>query len=198
MEFQQEIQTTGGKGSQDMEGSSHYPSYRRKTEPERAYSDSFRLTRSRTTQLSSGFIPFRRPQLSGQESPFFTIPGTFQEKTGIQREKQGLFQPQAEIVRPNDPESVGIGERSTQKPEIAVSTSRISIPTNKNITLTQNEHNAVTPESNLKSEQLWLQMSQFAMKKKEKFDELHRSNERVKELTKLHEATLKAIEKSCA
>ncbi|MBW0526278.1 hypothetical protein O181_065993 [Austropuccinia psidii MF-1] len=107
-------------------------------------------------------------------------------------------QSQAEIVRPNDPEAVGIGERSTQKPEIAVRTSRISIPTNKNITPAQNEHNAVTPESNLNSDQLWLQMSQFAMKNKEKIDELHRRNERVKELTNLHEYTLKAIEKSCA
>ncbi|MBW0471009.1 hypothetical protein O181_010724 [Austropuccinia psidii MF-1] len=102
MESQQAVQTPGGEGNQDKGKTSHYPSYRRTAEPDRAYYDSFRLTRSRPTQLSSG-----------QESPLFTIPGSFQEKTRIQREKQDLFQPQAEKVRPNDPEAVGLGERST-------------------------------------------------------------------------------------
>ncbi|MBW0502380.1 hypothetical protein O181_042095 [Austropuccinia psidii MF-1] len=93
MESQQEVQTPGGEGNQDKGKSSHYPSYRRKIEPDRAYSDSFRLTRSRQTQLSSGLKPFMQQQISGQESPFFTIPGGFQEKTRIQREKHNLFQP---------------------------------------------------------------------------------------------------------
>ncbi|MBW0469112.1 hypothetical protein O181_008827 [Austropuccinia psidii MF-1] len=83
MESQQEVQTPGGDGNQDKGKSSHYPSYRRKTEPERSYSDSFRLTRSRPTQLPSGFTPFRKQNISGQESPFFTIPGSFQEKKGL-------------------------------------------------------------------------------------------------------------------
>ncbi|MBW0490859.1 hypothetical protein O181_030574 [Austropuccinia psidii MF-1] len=102
-----------GKSSQDKGESSHYPSYRRTTEPERAYSDSFRLTRSRPNQLSSGFTPFRHQQFSGQESPFFTIPGTFQEKTGIKGQEKKFFQPNAEIVRPNYIEAVGLGKRST-------------------------------------------------------------------------------------
>ncbi|MBW0486882.1 hypothetical protein O181_026597 [Austropuccinia psidii MF-1] len=66
MEFQQKAQTPGGKGSQDKGEINHYPSYRRTTEPERAYSDSFRLTRSRPTQLSSGFKTFRHQQISAQ------------------------------------------------------------------------------------------------------------------------------------
>ncbi|MBW0522221.1 hypothetical protein O181_061936 [Austropuccinia psidii MF-1] len=122
------------------------------TEPDRAYSDSFMITRSRPNQLSSGFTPFRNQQISGQESPCFTIPGSFQEKTRTQGQKQDLFQSKAERVRPNDPEAVGLGERSTQEPEIVVNTSRISSPINRNITLTQIEHNVVTPESNLMSD----------------------------------------------
>ncbi|MBW0531214.1 hypothetical protein O181_070929 [Austropuccinia psidii MF-1] len=174
MESQQEVQTPGGEGNQDKGNSIHYPSYRRTTEPERAYSDSLRLKSSKQTQLSGGFTPFGRQQISGQELPFFTIPGSFQEKTRIQRVKQDLFQPQEERVRPHDPEAVGLGEKSTQEPEIVVNTSRISIPARRNITTTQNEHHFVTPESNLKSDQLWLQMFKFSVQTQEKFDELHR------------------------
>ncbi|MBW0591027.1 hypothetical protein O181_130742, partial [Austropuccinia psidii MF-1] len=74
MESHQAVQSPGGEGNQDKGKSSHYPSYRRIDEPDRAYSDSFRLTRSRPTQLSSGFTPFRNQQISGQESPLFRIP----------------------------------------------------------------------------------------------------------------------------
>ncbi|MBW0504404.1 hypothetical protein O181_044119 [Austropuccinia psidii MF-1] len=83
VEFQQKFQAPVEKGSQDKGESSHYPSYRRTTEPERAYSDSFRITKSIPTQLSSSFTTFRHQQINGKESPFFTIPGTFQEKTRI-------------------------------------------------------------------------------------------------------------------
>ncbi|MBW0477699.1 hypothetical protein O181_017414 [Austropuccinia psidii MF-1] len=117
MESQQAVQTPGGEGNQDKGKSSHYPSYRKTLEPDRAYFDSFRLTRIRPTQLSSGFTPFRQHQITGQESQLFTIPSSFQEKTRIQREKQDFFQPWAERVRPNDPEAVVLGERSTQEPE---------------------------------------------------------------------------------
>ncbi|MBW0577516.1 hypothetical protein O181_117231 [Austropuccinia psidii MF-1] len=147
LESYQAVQTPGGKGKQDKGESSHYPSYRRTVNPDRAYSDSFRLTRSRPNQLSSGFKSFRNQQVSDQESPFFTIPGGFQEKTRIQGEKQDLFQSKEERVRPNDPEVVGFGERSEQEPEVAVYHSRIMIssPINRNITPTQIEHNAVSP-----------------------------------------------------
>ncbi|MBW0516120.1 hypothetical protein O181_055835 [Austropuccinia psidii MF-1] len=53
MESHQEVQTPVGEGNQDKGESSHYPRYRRTADLDRAYSDSFRLTRSRQTQLSS-------------------------------------------------------------------------------------------------------------------------------------------------
>ncbi|MBW0474640.1 hypothetical protein O181_014355 [Austropuccinia psidii MF-1] len=86
----QEVQTPGGEGKQDKGGLSHYPSYRRTAEPDRTYSDSFRLT-SRPNQISSGLTLFRDQQISGQESTFFTIPGSFQEKTRIQGKKRNLL-----------------------------------------------------------------------------------------------------------
>ncbi|MBW0536467.1 hypothetical protein O181_076182 [Austropuccinia psidii MF-1] len=70
LELHQEVQTSGGEGNQDKGESKHYPSHRRTTDPDRAYSDSFRLTMSRPNQLSSSFIPFSNQQISGQESTF--------------------------------------------------------------------------------------------------------------------------------
>ncbi|MBW0559843.1 hypothetical protein O181_099558 [Austropuccinia psidii MF-1] len=155
----------------------------RTAEPERAYSDCLRLTRSRPTQLSSGFTLFRHHQIRGQESPFVTIPGSFQGKTRIQWQKQEIFKPKAEIFRPNDPKVVGLGERSTQEPEIVINTSKISSPNNRNITPTQNEHSVFTPESNLNSDVLWLQMSQFAKETQKRLAELQERHERMKKLT---------------
>ncbi|MBW0584001.1 hypothetical protein O181_123716 [Austropuccinia psidii MF-1] len=74
LESYQAVQTPGGKGKEDKGESSHYPSYIRTVNPDRAYSYSFRLTRSRPNHLSSGFTPFRNKQVSDQKSPFFTIP----------------------------------------------------------------------------------------------------------------------------
>ncbi|MBW0547465.1 hypothetical protein O181_087180 [Austropuccinia psidii MF-1] len=91
LESYQAAQTPGGKGTEDKGELSHYSSYRRTDDPDRAYSDSFRLTRSRPNQLSSGSKPFRNQQISGQESPFFTIPGNFQEKTRKQGQKQDIL-----------------------------------------------------------------------------------------------------------
>ncbi|MBW0536629.1 hypothetical protein O181_076344 [Austropuccinia psidii MF-1] len=71
------VQTPGGEENQDKGESSHYPSYRRTSVPDREYSDCFRLTRSRQNHLSSGFTPFKNQNISGHESPFFTIPGDF-------------------------------------------------------------------------------------------------------------------------
>ncbi|MBW0513118.1 hypothetical protein O181_052833 [Austropuccinia psidii MF-1] len=130
MESHQEVWNPGGEGNQNKGESSQYPSYRRTAEKDRACHDSFRLTRSRPPQLSSGFKLFRHGKISGQESQFFTIPGSFQEKTKIQGEKQGPFQPKEERVRPNYLEAVLLVKRSTQEPEIVVYTSRISSPKN--------------------------------------------------------------------
>ncbi|MBW0469627.1 hypothetical protein O181_009342 [Austropuccinia psidii MF-1] len=166
----QAVQTPSGEGNQDKGESSHYPSHRRTAELDRAYSDSFRLKSSRPNQLSSGFTPFRNQKISGQESPLFTIPGSFQAKARIQGQKQDIFQPKAERVRPNDTEAVLLGERIKQEPEIAVNNCRISSPTNRNITPTHTEHNVATPESNLNSDKLWLQMSQFLVQTQEQLD----------------------------
>ncbi|MBW0470134.1 hypothetical protein O181_009849 [Austropuccinia psidii MF-1] len=87
LESYQAVQTPVGEGKQYKGESSHYPSYRRKADPDREYSDSFRLTRSRPNQLCGGVKKFRSQQISGQESLFFTIPGSFEEKTRIQGQK---------------------------------------------------------------------------------------------------------------
>ncbi|MBW0578686.1 hypothetical protein O181_118401 [Austropuccinia psidii MF-1] len=193
MESHQEVQTPGGEGNQDKGESSHYPIYRRTAESDRDCSDSFRLTRSRPTQLSSRLKPFRHQQISGQESPFFTIPGSYQEKTGIQGQKQDFFQPKAEGVRPNDPEAVRLGEISAQEPEIVVNTSRISSPNNRNITPTQNEHSVVTPEISLKIDARWLQMSQLSEQTQKQFAELQESHERMKTYTASMEKIVKDL-----
>ncbi|MBW0487730.1 hypothetical protein O181_027445 [Austropuccinia psidii MF-1] len=156
LESHQDVQTAAGEGKKDKGESSHYLSYRRTADPDRAYSDSLRLTRSRPNPLSSSFTPPRNQHISGQESPFFTIRGNFQKKKRIEGQKQDLFQPKAERFRPNDPDTVGLCERSTQQPEIVVHNAKISSQININITPTQIEHNVVTPESNLKSDELWL------------------------------------------
>ncbi|MBW0538724.1 hypothetical protein O181_078439 [Austropuccinia psidii MF-1] len=198
LESHQNVQTSGGEGNQEKGKSSHYPSYRKTADPDREYSDSLRLTRSRPNQLSISFKPFGNQQISGQESTLFTIPGIFQEKTRIKGQKQDLFQPKAERVRPNDPKSVRLGERSTKEPEIVVHTSRISSPINRNITPTQTKNNFFKPESNLHSDKLWFQMSQFAVKTQESLDDLMRINERLQRNAILQEATIKAIQESCA
>ncbi|MBW0549686.1 hypothetical protein O181_089401 [Austropuccinia psidii MF-1] len=171
---------------------------RRTTDPDRAYSDSLRLTRSRPNQLSSGFKPFRNQQISGQESPFFTIPGSFQEKTRIQGKKQDHFQPEKERVRPNDPEAVGFGEGSTQEPEVAVNSSRISSSLNRNITPTQIGNNAVSSESNLNSDALWLKMSQYGEQTQKQFAELEARHERMKKLTTSMDKIVKTLQEGHA
>ncbi|MBW0466702.1 hypothetical protein O181_006417 [Austropuccinia psidii MF-1] len=162
LESHQAVQTPGGEGKEDKGESSNYASYRRTAEPDREYSYSFRLTRSRPNQLSSGFTPFRNQQISGQESPLFTIPGSFQVKTRIQGQKQDHLQPEEERARSNDPEAFGFGERISQEPEVVVNNFGVNSPINRNITTTKIDHNIVTPESNLNSDALWLQMSQYA------------------------------------
>ncbi|MBW0490123.1 hypothetical protein O181_029838 [Austropuccinia psidii MF-1] len=168
---------------------------RRTADPDRAYSDFLRLTRIKPNKLSSVFTTFRNPQISGQESPFFAIPGRFQEKTRIQGKKQDHLQPEEEGIRPNDPATVGFGERSTQKTEVAGNNSRISSPLNRNITPTQIEHNVVTPESNINSDALWLQMSQYAEQTQKGFAELEARHESIRILTGYMELLSKTFKK---
>ncbi|MBW0492976.1 hypothetical protein O181_032691 [Austropuccinia psidii MF-1] len=115
-------------------------------------------------EITKGWNPTKKnQQISGQESPTFTIPGSFQEKIRIQGKKQDLIEPKADGVRTNDPELFKLGERSTKEPGTVVNTSRISNPGNRNIIPTQTEHNVVTPENNLNSDKQWLKMSKFAV-----------------------------------
>ncbi|MBW0492858.1 hypothetical protein O181_032573 [Austropuccinia psidii MF-1] len=194
MEFHQAAQTPGGEGKGDKGESSQYPSYRITAEPDRENSDYLRLTSSRPTQLSSGFTQFRRQQISGQESPFLTIPAIFQEKIRIQGKQEEIFQTKAERVRPNDPEAVCIGKSSAQEPEISVNTSRISSSSNRNITTNKNEHNFFTPESNLNSDALWLQMSQFAEETQKAFSELQESHVRMEKLAASMDKIVKTLQ----
>ncbi|MBW0468507.1 hypothetical protein O181_008222 [Austropuccinia psidii MF-1] len=176
-----------------------YDNHQRRTaHTDRENSDSFRLTRSRPNQLSSGFTPFRNQQISVQESPFFTIPGSFQEKTRIQGKKQEHLEPEEERVRPNDPEGVGFGERSAQEPEVVLNNYRISSLINRNITPTQIEHNIVTPESSLNSDSLWLQMPQFAEQSHKQFAELEASHDRMKILTASMDKIVKNLQEGRA
>ncbi|MBW0532912.1 hypothetical protein O181_072627 [Austropuccinia psidii MF-1] len=193
LESHKEVQTPAGDGKQDKGESRYYPGYRRTADPDRAYSDSFRLTRSRPNQFSSGLTPFRNQLISGQASPFFTIPGSFQEKTRIQGKKQDHLQPEEERVRPNDPKAVGFGERSAQEPEVVVNNFGISSPINRNITATEIDHNVVTPERNLNIDELWLQMSQYAEKTQKHLAELEASHERMKILTASMEKIVKNL-----
>ncbi|MBW0509192.1 hypothetical protein O181_048907 [Austropuccinia psidii MF-1] len=101
-------------------------------------------------------------------------------KTRIQGQTQDHLQPEEERVRPNDPEAVGCGKRSSQEPHVVVHNSRISISINRNITPTQIDHNVVTPESKLNSDSLWLQMSQYTEQTKKQFSELNASHEMMK------------------
>ncbi|MBW0571293.1 hypothetical protein O181_111008 [Austropuccinia psidii MF-1] len=91
MESHQAVQTPEGEGNKDKEESCQYPSYRRTDELNRAYSYSFRLTRNRPTKLLSAFTPFSNQQISGHDSSFFTIQGSFQQKTRIQGQKNTSF-----------------------------------------------------------------------------------------------------------
>ncbi|MBW0486760.1 hypothetical protein O181_026475 [Austropuccinia psidii MF-1] len=93
--FQQAFQAPGGKGSQDKGESRDYLSDRRRTEPYVAYSDSFRLRRSKPISFPSGFTSFRNQKISDPESLFFKISGTFQKKASIKGKKY-LFKPGAE------------------------------------------------------------------------------------------------------
>ncbi|MBW0513153.1 hypothetical protein O181_052868 [Austropuccinia psidii MF-1] len=104
----------------------------------------------------------------------------------------------AERVRPNDPETVGIGERGTQEPEVVVNHSRISSPLNRNITPTQIKHNAVSPENKLNSDALWSQMSKYSEQTQKQFAELEASHERMKKLKVSMDKFVKTIQEGHA
>ncbi|MBW0469087.1 hypothetical protein O181_008802 [Austropuccinia psidii MF-1] len=101
----------------------------------------------------------------------------------MKREKQEFSQQEAERVRPNNPEAVRLGEKSTQDPEIAVNISdKRSSPTATDIILTSHEHNDFTPESIINRNELQLQMSQFSLQSQEKLEMLHGNNVRLQKM----------------
>ncbi|MBW0568293.1 hypothetical protein O181_108008 [Austropuccinia psidii MF-1] len=141
-------------------------------EPDREYSDFFRLMRSgKPAQLLSVFTSLRQKHIRDQDSQFFPIPGIIPERDRIIGQEKYFFQTEVKGIRPFYPEIVRPDERSTKKQQIAVNNSnRIRNPATRSITPTQMKYNVVSPESNLNSDQLLLQMSQLAVKNQEKFD----------------------------
>ncbi|MBW0461754.1 hypothetical protein O181_001469 [Austropuccinia psidii MF-1] len=63
---------------------------------------------------------------------------------------------------------------------------------------TQNEKSFVTPESNLNSDSLWLQMSQYAEKTQKQFSELHKHHLRIEKLTASMEKIVKNLQEGHA
>ncbi|MBW0567819.1 hypothetical protein O181_107534 [Austropuccinia psidii MF-1] len=183
LESQQPIQTLRTEGSQTKGESSHNPGYREGMDPERGYYDSFRLIRSRPAQISSGFTLLRIQQNSGQESLLFTIQGSFKWKTRTKGKEQEYFQTEEEIIILNDPEVVRLSSINSQKQQIIVNKpDRISKATVVNDIHTQNDHSVFTFESNLKSNGLWLRMSQFSEQTHKEFGKLNQNNLRLQEL----------------
>ncbi|MBW0534417.1 hypothetical protein O181_074132 [Austropuccinia psidii MF-1] len=60
------------------------------------------------------------------------------------------------------------------------------------------EHNVVTPESNLKSDALWLRLSQYAEQSHKQFAKLEASHERMKRLTASIDKVVKALQEGHA
>ncbi|MBW0536012.1 hypothetical protein O181_075727 [Austropuccinia psidii MF-1] len=173
LESHQEVQTPGGEGKQDKGESNHYPSYRKTTDPDREYSDSFKITRSRPKQLYSGFTPFGNQQIRAKSHHS-------SQSQEVSRKRQGY------MGKKKLPSTKG---RESQ---------RISIPTDRNITPTKIEHNVVTPESSLKNDALWLQMSQYAEETQKEFAEIEASHERMKKLTASVDKIVKTLQEGHA
>ncbi|MBW0498561.1 hypothetical protein O181_038276 [Austropuccinia psidii MF-1] len=60
----------------------------------------FGLTRSRPNQLSIGFMPFTKQQISGQESPFFKISGISRRRQGYKGKNKTTFNQRKEESDP--------------------------------------------------------------------------------------------------
>ncbi|MBW0567012.1 hypothetical protein O181_106727 [Austropuccinia psidii MF-1] len=66
------------------------------------------------------------------------------------------------------------------------------------MTPTQIEHNVVTPESNLKSDALWLQISQFSEQTQKQLSELQEIHESMKTLTASMDKIVKTLQEGHA
>ncbi|MBW0539234.1 hypothetical protein O181_078949 [Austropuccinia psidii MF-1] len=168
---------------------------------QRLYGNHQRLESHQVVQTPGALQWLHRIQKPTDQWPRVTIlhnarkfPGEDKDR----RAKKYYLQPEEERVRPNDTEAVGFCERSAQEPEAVLNNSTISSPINRNITPTQIYHNFVTPESNLNSDALWLQMSQYAEKTQKQFVELEASHERMKILTASMEKIVKNLQEGHA
>ncbi|MBW0565126.1 hypothetical protein O181_104841 [Austropuccinia psidii MF-1] len=151
------------------------------------------LTQTGPTQIPSG------SQGEGQISSPVASHHSDTNKSMTRSHHSSQFQePKAERVRRHDPEVVGFGERSAQEPEVVVNHSRISSPGDRNITPTQIEHNIVTPESNINSDALWLQIFQYAEQTQKQFAELEASHERMQKLTASMDKIVKTLQEGHA
>ncbi|MBW0502713.1 hypothetical protein O181_042428 [Austropuccinia psidii MF-1] len=141
------------------------------------------ITKGCNTTRQFRLLQERESRIRENQATIQAIEGSFQEEANIHNKGQDFFQPQEERFRPNDPEASGLGERSKEEAKVAVNTSRISSPTNRNIIPSQNQHNLVTPEFKLKSDALWLQMPLFVEKTQNQFEELQESHVRIETFT---------------
>ncbi|MBW0575641.1 hypothetical protein O181_115356 [Austropuccinia psidii MF-1] len=165
-------------------------------EPEITYSDPFRLMRTgNPTRLPIGFTLLRHQQISDQESPYFLIQDRIQERKRIIGQEQGFFQPEAERVRSYDPEIAGPVARSTKKQKTVVNTSNeASSPMIRNDISTHMKHNVVIPESNISSNTIWLEFSQFLEKTQKEFERLHESISRLQEVYTIQTKTIHTLQ----
>ncbi|MBW0536026.1 hypothetical protein O181_075741 [Austropuccinia psidii MF-1] len=168
-----------------------------------------RATRIRENQATTHSIEEQLSQIGpnlipsgsqGVDQPNYPVASCYSgtRRSVARSHHSSQFQSKAERVGTNNPEAVGLGERSTQEPEIVVNTSRISSPNNRNITPTHNKDSIVTPDSNLESDALWLQMSQFAEQTQRNFAELQESHERMKTLTASMDKIVKTLQEGHA
>ncbi|MBW0510379.1 hypothetical protein O181_050094 [Austropuccinia psidii MF-1] len=166
VKFQQEVQNSERNGNQSYRQLSYHMCYREEMEPERAYSDCYRPTRSGSIQ--------DRQRITGKEKP--------------------NFEPEAESVTPYDPEIFGPGERSKKKQKIAVASSDDArSPRTSSYISPQSEHNVVTPESTIRSTALWMQMAQFSEQTQTKFESLHEKISRLHEVDTLQTKSINTI-----
>ncbi|MBW0498719.1 hypothetical protein O181_038434 [Austropuccinia psidii MF-1] len=167
---------------------------RKGTQPRAPLERTFRKS-CKPTKLPSGFTLLRHQQTSGQESPYFPIPGNIQDRERIIGQEQDIFQPEEKKVTPYDPETVGTAERSTKKQQKAVNTSNeASSPKIWNDIYTHIGHNFVTPESTISSKTLWLQFSQFLEQKQKEFERLHENISRLQEVHTLQTKTIDTLQ----
>ncbi|MBW0474346.1 hypothetical protein O181_014061 [Austropuccinia psidii MF-1] len=173
MESHQEFQTPGGEGNQDNGESSHYPRYGRTAEPDRAYSDSF--------TVSQGVDQPKSPVASHHSGTSRSVAKShhYSQSQVVSRRRQRYRGKNKTSFSQSKKESYPMIQK-------------------RNINPTQNEDSVVTPENNLNSDALWLQMSQFSDQTQKRFAELQESHERIKTLMASMDKIVKTLQEGHA